>query len=86
MSEREDIEGIVRRLDFVFGDLTDQQVARQLGVSEGLPGRWRAGPHLPSALSLVRIIRAFGLRAEWLLLGHGPIQLSDTDTKEERRS
>ena len=82
MSAREDLDGLRDRLALVFEGMTNRQLQRQLGVQTP-PWRWVTGQHAPTALTLMKIVRAFGLRADWLLFGRGPMRLRDTEPDQE---
>jgi putative transcriptional regulator len=54
----------IRRLRFEHGEMTQDQLAKQVGVARHTIMALEAGKYLPSLLLAFRIARAFGLQVE----------------------
>jgi transcriptional regulator with XRE-family HTH domain len=51
-------------------NLTNQQVAHALGISESLLGKWRRGASKPSVDNAVALAKIVGRPVEWLTTDH----------------
>ena len=63
-SRHPEIRNHIRRLRFEYGEMTQDQLARQAGVTRHTIMALEAGKYLPSLLLAFRIARVFGMRVE----------------------
>ena len=64
MLERVEIKNHIRRLRFENGELTQDQLAKKVGVTRHTIMALEAGKYLPSLLLAFRIAQAFGMPLE----------------------
>jgi putative transcriptional regulator len=64
MPEQLAIRNHIRRLRFEHGEMTQEQLAKQAGVTRHTIMALEAGKYLPSLLLAFRIAQAFGVRLE----------------------
>jgi transcriptional regulator with XRE-family HTH domain len=54
-------------------DLTQDEFAARLGISQGVVANWVTGKHQPSRPAIAAIAREFRVEEDWLTKGHEPI-------------
>jgi putative transcriptional regulator len=64
MPERSAIKNHIRRLRFEHGELTQEQLAKQAGVTRHTIMALEANKYVPSLLLAFRIAKAFGVHLE----------------------
>ena len=69
-------EGLTERLNKLCNEseLTQNQIADQIGVKRLALHRWREGARTPSALMVARLCKLFGVSADYLLFGKDSAQ------------
>lgn len=60
----EELTNVIRRLRFDAGEMTQEELARRVGVTRQTIIALEAGKYVPSLLLAMRIARAFGKRVE----------------------
>lgn len=50
-------------------DLTQQQLAEEIGVSRGALGNWEQGSRLPDPAAMARLVQRYRVSLDWLYLG-----------------
>jgi transcriptional regulator with XRE-family HTH domain len=69
-SELADLEAVGRRIRQTRGfDLTQEDFAQQLGISQSQLSKYERGLALPAADVLLRMKRKFRVSVDWLLTG-----------------
>jgi putative transcriptional regulator len=63
-SQQTEIKNHIRRLRFDHGEITQDQLAKQAGVTRHTIMALEAGKYFPSLLLAFRIARAFGVPVE----------------------
>jgi len=63
-SDGREIENRIRRLRFEHGEMTQEQLAKQAGVTRHTVMALEAGKYFPSLLLAFRIARVFGAQVE----------------------
>ena len=64
MTERLAVKNHIRRLRFEHGEMTQDQLAKQAGVTRHTIMALEANKYVPSLLLAFRIAQAFGVRLE----------------------
>jgi putative transcriptional regulator len=64
MPDSLEVANHIRRLRFERGEMTQDQLAKQVGVARHTIMALEAGKYLPSLLLAFRIARAFGMQVE----------------------
>ncbi len=67
-----ELKNQIRRLRFDHGEMTQEQLARQVGVTRHTIMALEAGKYAPSLLLAFRIARAFGVSVEQVFQYEGP--------------
>ena len=65
-------EGFIVRLNMVFEEVRPRDVSQACGISTETIRRCRAGS-TPSMRLVICLVSDFGVSADWLLLGRGPM-------------
>ncbi len=69
-----------RRIAEAIGDMTQEAVAKRVGVTQPTVGRWIAGKAIPEMVTLRRLADTLGVPAAWLLQPLlGDAEPADTD-------
>jgi len=71
-----------KRIAFLRGELSQADFAERLGVSRNTLSRYENGTSIPSADFLQLLVTAFGVDANWLLLGVGEPPKPELDARE----
>lgn len=66
--------------------LTQDEVARSLGVQAMTVSRWERGEHTPDAEHLIALAHVLGVSPEWLVTGVVHSQIVADSTSEEEVS
>jgi transcriptional regulator with XRE-family HTH domain len=64
-----DLEAIGSRIRELRGEIFQEELAEYLGISQGQLSKVERGRLAPTAEMLVRLIKKFGKRADWILTG-----------------
>ena len=68
--DHSDLKAIGRRIRETRGfDLTQEEFARQLGISQSQLSKYERGLVLPAADVLIQLKKKFGVSIDWLLTG-----------------
>ena len=71
MAPREELTNLIRRLRFDRDEMTQEALAREVGVTRQTIIALEAGKYVPSLLLAMRIARVFGKRVEEVFLLKG---------------
>lgn len=74
MIARGEIAALHARLERVFGEAGDAEVARRIGHLSTTVRGWRLRKNCPRYDGLVSVIRAYGVSAQWLMTGEGTMR------------
>ncbi|VBB06476.1 Hypothetical protein LUCI_1708 [Lucifera butyrica] len=71
---------IIKRIKQIRAEagLSQERLAKRIGVSPGNVSSWESGAALPGALALKSIHENLGYSIDWLLTGTGPSTLDST--------
>jgi len=67
------METLGQRLRLVRQSLSQQEVAKKLGIPQQTWSNYESGRNNPDVLLLDKIGTMFGVKADWLLYGRGPV-------------
>lgn len=69
------------RIRFIRGEETQAEFADRVGIAKGSIGGYENDKNSPSADAILKICLANDISCEWLLKGHGPMRLKESETQ-----
>ena len=64
-----DLEAIGSRIRALRGEMLQEELAEYLGISQGQLSKVERGQLAPTVEILVRLVKRFGKRSDWILTG-----------------